>query len=508
MMSSFAEFTLDGLVKVSPPCGQLIGRRQGDIGVFKGIPYAQPPVGELRWKPPQPMQPWIGLRPALAYGPAAMQALPLRSSLMYQMNHADADALVMSEDCLYLNVWSPDPSADAGLPVLVWLHGGGNRTGHAGSDLFDGTRLASRGMLVVTVNMRLGALGFLSLPELAAEDSLGASGNYGVQDALAALQWVHDNIAAFGGDAGRVTLAGNSSGAANITHLMAAPAARGLFCAAIGQSASGIFRPEVRMLTQVEAAEQGQKAVTALGSSLAQLRDLPATALLGIPPQGVVIDGRLLSEDSTEVFLGGRQARIPLLVGWNADEGSLYASTGVAQQLLDDAGATKPGLEEHYQLTSARTNVIGQRLLIGDQRFVYPVWRWARTHVQTSDAPTWLYEFAKQPPLPDELPPPADGGTGYGAFHTAELPYVWDNLAARGWPWSDADHALADQLAAAWAHFVISADPNGSALPQWNPLQSAGVGQLMRFKSATESVSVPRHEAFGLFDEIHFARRG
>ena len=507
-MSGFVGASLDTLVQVSAPCGQLLGSRQGDTCVFKGIPYAQPPVGELRWKAPQPLRPWSGLRPALAFGPASVQALPPRHTLMYQMNHADTDALVMSEDCLYLNVWTPELRGDARLPVLVWLHGGGNRTGHAGSDLFDGGRLAARGMLVVTVNMRLGALGFLSLPELAAENPLGASGNQGLQDALAALQWVQANIAAFGGDAGRVTLAGNSSGAASITHLMAAPAANNLFHAAIGQSASGIFRPERRMLTQAEAAEQGQQLVAPLGSSLARLRDLSATAFLHLPPQGVVIDGRLLREDSTDVFLAGRQARIPLLVGWNADEGSLYASVAAARQVLADAGPTAAALERQYQLDSTDTLVGGQRLLVGDRRFTYPVWRWGYTHAQTGGAPTWLYEFAHLPPVPVELPPPADGGAGYGAFHTAELPYTWDNPAARQWAWSEVDQALAEQMADAWARFVISGDPNGDGLPQWQQLSATDDGQLMRFSATSSSISVPRRGAFELFDEIHFAQRG
>ena len=507
-MTTSGGFGPDALVQISPPCGQLLGSSLGGTCVFKGIPYAQPPVGELRWQPPQPLQRWSGTRPALAFGPAPMQTLPPRSSLMYQMNHADTDALVMSEDCLYLNVWSPDISAGAGLPVLVWLHGGGNRTGHAGSDLFDGSRLVARGLVVVTVNMRLGALGFLSLPELAAENPLGASGNYGVQDVVAALQWVQSNIAAFGGDPSRVTLAGNSSGAASITHLMAAPAARGLFSAAIGQSASGIFRPEMRMLSQAEAADQGQRAVSTLGSSLAQLRDLPATALLHLPPQGVVIDGRLLTEDSTEVFLAGRQASIPLLAGWNGDEGSLYASAAAAMQVLEEAGSVRAGLEQHYQLTQVDSHVAGQRLLVGDRRFVYPVWRWACTHAQTSGAATWLYEFAQQPPLPEEVPSPADGCAEYGAFHTAELPYVWDNLAARDWAWSDADHALADQIATTWARFAINGNPNGADLPQWSPVQSTGECQLMRFGAPGIQVSVPRSGAFELFDEIHFAQRG
>lgn len=494
----------DAFVNVSAPCGELIGLARGPVSAFKGIPYAVPPVGALRWRAPQRATRWSGVRPALSAGPAPVQDLPPRSSLLFRLNNDDSRSLVMSEDCLTLNVWSPDPSGAACLPVMVWVHGGGNRTGHGGQELFDGVRLAARGIVVVTVNMRLGALGFLSLPELAAEDALGASGNYGLQDVVAALGWVQDNIAAFGGDPSRVTVAGNSSGAAIVSHLMAAPMARGLFRAAIGQSASGVFRHEGRHLeTQDQAAERGARALAAMGGSLAALRDLPATAFLRVAPQGVIVDGRVLVEDSTDVFLTGRQARVPLLAGWNADEGSLYATAAALDDLkLQKLGPTGQALLERiYPGAAGAQWGPSRRALVGDRRFSYPVWQWARTHADSARAPTWVYEFDHELPLPDDLPPPPDGGPAYGCFHTAELPFTWDNLDARPWAWREVDRELAARMADAWVRFITHGDPNGAGLPQWSHLDAAKSESLMAWGPQVAPRELRRREAFEVFFE-------
>lgn len=492
------------LLPVTPPCGPLLGVRRRGVGVFKGIPYAEPPVNALRWRPPVRLGRWGQVRHALAAGPAPLQELPSRASLIYRLNNDDGGALVMSEDCLYLNVWTPDPSREARLPVFVWVHGGSNRTGHGDQSLFDGTALARRGMVVVTINMRLGALGFLSLPELADEDPLGASGNYGALDVVAALEWVRDNIAWFGGDPSRVTLAGNSAGAATVSHLMASPLARGLFGGAIGQSLGGLFRHEGRMLTQHEAAARGQAMVASLGTSLRELRDQPATSFLRMPPQGIVVDGRLLVDDTTKVYLQGKQARIPLLTGWNADEGSLFATADAAADLkpIVDAHVDREALERIYP--SAFENPQVRRALIGDRRFAYPVWRWARTHVETSGSPTWLYAFDHPLPLPADIPAAPDVQDGYGVFHTAELPYVFDNLDVRPWAWTATDRSIAGELADTWARFVIHGDPNGGKTPVWKPFNPLDEVHLMTFGSTIKPDGAKRREAFDLFDRAYF----
>lgn len=497
----------DTFISVSAPCGDLAGLRRGAVSVFKGVPYAEPPVGPLRWRPPQRTPRWSGCRLAVTPGAAPVQELPSRSSLLYRLNNDDSRCLTMSEDCLYLNVWTPDPTVNARLPVLVWIHGGGNRTGHGDQELFDGARLAARGIVVVTVNMRLGVLGFLSTPELAAEDDLGASGNYGLQDAVAALGWVQENISAFGGDEQRVTLAGNSSGAAAISHLMAATSARGLFRAAIGQSASGVFRHESRRLAKhADAADRGADTMAAFGGRLDVLRDLPVTAFLRVPTQGVVVDGRLLTEDSTDVFLEGRQASVPLLVGWNADEGSLYATAAALDELkLSGHGAAGfTQLAKHYPNAFDAEWSADRRALVGDRRFAYPVWRWARTHAETSGAPAWVYEFDHQLPLPADLPAPPDGGKDYGCFHTAELPYTWDNLSRRSWSWRPEDNFLAARMADTWVRFVCNGDPNGDDLPTWRTVGADHGKPLMVFGPHIEASGLRRQRAFEVFDDLYF----
>ncbi|URN01037.1 carboxylesterase family protein [Actinomadura madurae] len=411
--------------------GRLVGQWDGPIAVFRGIPFAEPPVGDLRWRPPRPAAGWDGERDAHSFGPAPLQPEPPRDSAMYQSNFADRRALVMSEDCLYLNVWTPDPAPGAGLPVMIWIHGGGNRYGHGSQDIHDGGGTARRGVVVVTLNHRLGALGFLAHPGLAAEDDVGASGNYGTLDILAALTWVRANIAAFGGDADRVTLAGNSAGAAHICHLMASRSARPFFRAAIGQSASGVGRAEGPLPSQAEAQKHGLAYADGFGGrDIASLRRISGIELTVRGRFGPVVDGRVLTEATDDVFDAGRQHAVPLMVGTNLDEGTVYAAEG------EDAGA------------------------VGDDRFVRPVWHWARAH-RAAAAPTWMYRFSHRPPLPPGMP-------DVGVYHTAELPYVLDNLDRRpSWPWQDADRELAALMADTWARFTTTGDPNGGALPAW-----------------------------------------
>ncbi|MFJ2259272.1 carboxylesterase/lipase family protein [Streptomyces sp. NPDC087844] len=428
--------------------GRLVGEWDGPVAVFRGIPFAEPPVGDLRWRPPRPAAAWDGERRAVEFGPAPPQPQPPSDSVMYRTNFADRRTLVMSEDCLYLNVWTPDPAPGTGLPVMVWIHGGGNRYGHGSQDIHDGRALAARGLVVVTLNHRLGALGFLAHPGLAAEDELDASGNYGLLDIAAALTWVHTHIAAFGGDPDRVTLAGNSAGAAHICHLMAAPAARPHFRAALGQSASGVGRAEGPLPGQDEAQKRGLAYADEFGGrDIDALRHVCGVELIVRGHFGPVVDGRILTEPTDDVFATGRQHRVPLLVGTNRDEGTVYA----AADRDSDAVA------------------------VGDARFVRPVWQWAGSHAATG-TPTWMYRFDRRPPLPPGLTgaPDRTGPPDPGVYHTAELPYVSDNLGRRpDWPWQETDRRLAALMADTWARFVATSDPGcpgdggSSDLPPW-----------------------------------------
>ncbi|QJS99783.1 carboxylesterase family protein [Streptomyces asoensis] len=471
--------------------GRLAGEWDEGVAVFRGIPFAEPPVGGLRWRPPRPVARWDGERRAYAFGPAPLQPQPPSDSIMYHTNFADRRALVMSEDCLYLNVWTPDPARAAGLPVMVWIHGGGNRYGHGGQEIHDGRAMAGRGLVVVTLNHRLGALGFLAHPELAAEDDLGASGNYGLQDIVAALTWVRENIAAFGGDPDRVTLAGNSAGAAHICHLMASEAARPLFHAAVGQSASGVGRAEGPLADQAAAQKQGLRWAAGFGDpNIDGLRRLDGSELVLRGHFGPVVDGRILTRPTDEVFDAGRQHRVPLLVGSNSDEGSVYATPDVLRRL-----PVEPGTDELYPVRDMAEARRTARLFTGESRFTHPVWRWAVAHRET--APTWMYRFTRTPPLPDglDLAPPRDGLPAYGVHHTAELPYALDTLDCRPWPWTGTDRELARTMADAWARFVGTGDPNGGALPRWSAFTGT---EAMVFGDSVRAGTVERLEAMRL----------
>jgi para-nitrobenzyl esterase len=380
---------------------------------------------------------------------------------MYQHNFADRVPPVLDEDCLYLNVWTPEPASGIGLPVMLWLHGGGNRYGYGSQDINNGAGIASRGVVVVTMNYRLGALGFLAHPGLSIVDG-GASGNYALLDVIAALEWVREHISGFGGDPDRVTLAGNSAGAAIVCHLMAAPPARGLFRAALGQSASGTGRAEGPLRPLSGAETSGVGYATELGASTVDdLRALPATVLARRGHFGPIVDGRVLPRDTGAVFEAGAQVAVPLLVGSNLDEGSVYAT----------GRDFDPGSELAALYPSGDPTAL--RRYLGDTRFVYPVWRWARTHRANSGAPVWQYRFRYAPEVPGDagVAVPPDGLPLYGAFHTAELRYALDNLGP--WRFSERDRQLAGAMAGAWARFVTDLDPAGGAVPRWPQVTAA-----------------------------------
>jgi para-nitrobenzyl esterase len=430
-----------------------------EVARFAGIPFAAPPVGELRWRAPRPAARWSGPRPADRFGPAPLQSHPPKRSLMYRANFDEPVPSAMSEDCLYLNVWTPDPAPNAGLPVLVFLQGGGNRFGHGGQRIHDGAALARHGIVVVTLNYRLGALGFLAHPGLATEDPDGASGNYALADVLAALRWIAEHIGAFGGDPGRVTLGGNSAGAAIACHLMTAGATRGLVHRVIGQSASGAYRAEGPLPEPERAQREGAEFAAHWADDIAALRAVPGVELVLPGHFGPVVDGALLTEQTGDVLDRGGQLAVPLLAGSNADEGVLYTRPDAVEALRgrpSEVLAAYPADDPEQARRSARE-------FTGDSRFGYPVWRWATTHARTSGAPTFLYRFTQSSPLPPDLAarPAPDGGRGYGSFHTAELPYLTGNLDALDWPWTEQDHALSRRMREAWSSFVDSGNPGG-----------------------------------------------
>ena len=464
------------------------------VRAFRGIPFAAPPVGEKRWRPPEAPVPWTGVRPVDAFGANAMQAKV----------YGDLDPFNegVSEDCLFLNVWTPATSAAERLPVLFWIHGGGFVAGHGAEPRYDGGRLASRGIVVVTSNHRLGAFGFLAHPELTAESPKRASGNYGLLDQVAAIAWVKRNIAAFGGDPNCVTIAGESAGSISVSALMASPLTAGLFQRAIGESGALFSASPKRPNFARQAAEQyGVGFAASLGAhSLAEMRALPAETIIAATPTDhtlwPIADGWFLPETPAEIFAAGRQNDVALLAGWNRDEGFNFGVTlGTAQSFADVVrqrfGPKADGILRLYPAGTPAEAAQSARDFGGDLVIVQPSWAWIEAQVKTGRAPIYRYRFDHAPSVPEgwfgDRP-----SAGAGAFHAAEIVYVFDTLDAFPWAYADADRQTAAAISAYWVNFVKTGDPNGEGLPEW-PIYTSPDGAVMHL-GAEPHVGSPEHD--------------
>jgi para-nitrobenzyl esterase len=480
----------------------------GPDGVIrlKGVPYAAPPVGMLRWRPPAPVVPWEGVRATARFAADCMQK---------PSDRASPAANRRSEDCLYLNVWrAAEPKA--GRPVFLWIHGGGSREGSGAQPQFDGTALARKGVVVVTINYRLGPLGFLSTRALSAESGYGASGNYGLMDDLAALRWVQRNIGAFGGDPRRVTVGGESSGAVSTGVLMASPLAAGLFHQAIGESGS-VFRIAGfgSMGAQGLAFEEskGETLMARVGArDLAALRAVPATTLLAAADgMGVffnlpVVDGHVLPDSPWHVFAAHRQNDVPLLVGWNADEGSLERMADhwtLASLLKRFYGPSAPEVAALYpEATPGDIDVATEA--VGDNAIAYSTWKWAVAQERFGKHPVYLYRFDRAPPVPDGAFGPALDARLAGAFHGSEMVYVFDTLASQPrWAITADDRRIAAQMSAYWANFITTGSPDGPGLPAWPPYNEAAGPQRMRIGLVTKAEPDPDHARFAALMAAH-----
>jgi para-nitrobenzyl esterase len=471
----------------------------GGVRCFKGIPYAAAPVGELRWRPPAEVSAWAGVRRNDAFGPRSMQGGRL----------GDIDPLNprMDEDCLYLNVWAPASAPAGGLPVFVWFHGGGFTVGAGSEPWYDGSRLARRGIVVVTVNYRLDVFGFLAHPELERH----GSGDFGLLDQIAALQWLQRNIGAFGGDPGRITIGGESAGAASVSILMASPLAKGLFRGVIAQSAA--FWPRNSLhgpLTAEEANAVGLRFQRACGcESLAALRALPARELLAAslsqrPKFLPVIGGAVSPDDPVAAFRRGAQNDVPLLAGWNADEGSLLRLRLTETELANFwsiAGARLGGraalLQQQYA-GDTETEALAIDGLLGDELVGYPMWKWIELQRVSGKAPVYQFYFDWRPPAPERSLCPI---AARGAFHTAEIYYVLDSLHTRDWPWRPEDERLRDLTSGYWLNFIQHGDPNGPPLPRWSSVQESG--QVMILRPAAAMSPQPHVGRCRLLDGIY-----
>jgi para-nitrobenzyl esterase len=462
------------------------------IRSFKGIPFAAPPVGELRWKPPQPVISWEGVRNANQFGPRAMQ-LPVFGDMSFRSNG-------MSEDCLSLNVWTPATSDEARLPVLVYFYGGGNVAGDGSELRYDGARLARKGIVAITVNYRLNVFGFFAHPELTAESPQHASGNYGYLDQTAALHWVRQNIAAFGGDPARITIAGESAGSISVSLQMVSPLAKDLIAGAIGSSGSVIGT--LPAIPLAEAEHNGiDFASSVRATSLAALRALSAARLLEatsrLGPQDftAVVDGYFLPKLPTEIFAAGEQAHVPLLIGWNSEEMSYQGVMGMTEPTPENVARVLQTLygdlageaQRLYPAATAEEAMQSATDLAGDRFIGYSTWKWCNLHSQTGDAPVYRYFYThSRPPMRPEMGDAVAGLAGgvitgseaeaqrlpapRGAVHSADIEYFMGTLGTNTvYAWTEDDYQLSELMQAYYANFVKTGDPNNAGLSQWPP---------------------------------------
>ncbi|GEO07036.1 carboxylic ester hydrolase [Adhaeribacter aerolatus] len=430
------------------------------IRVYKGIPFAAAPVGELRWKEPQPVKPWSGVRPCTTFGPSPMQREPAPFSMW------SAEFLIqkepISEDCLYLNVWTGAKSAREKRPVIVWIYGGGFNSGGTNVPIYDGEAMAQKGVVFVSLNYRVGIFGFFAHPALTRESGRNASGNYGLLDQVAGLRWVQQNISAFGGDPQNVTIAGQSAGSMSVNCLVASPLAKNLFKKAIAQSGASFIR---KSLSLAQAEQEGVEMAGKLNApTLVQLRNLPAAELQqkgqGSRP---IVDGYFLPADIADIFAAGKANAVALLTGWNENEGlsgPIRNAADFRKQLETEYSTNAKTFLQYYPAANDQEAEIAQQNLSRDLIFGLQNYTWANVQAQQGKQPVFVYRFTRLVPATGEY-------KKYGAFHTGEVPYAYDNLKFVDRPWEPADHYLAKLMSGYWVNFATKGNPNGPGLPEW-----------------------------------------
>lgn len=450
-------------------------RRDNGVHCFKGIPFAASPVGALRWRAPQPVSDWTGIRASDTFGPNSMQ----------RVIFDDIDPTVdgTSEDCLYLNVWTASFEAAEPAPVMFWIHGGGFAVGSGSEPRYDGGNLAGRGVVVVTVNHRLNALGFLAHPELAKETADRASGNYGLMDLVAALKWVSRNIRAFGGDPKQVTIAGESAGSMAVSALMSSPLASGLFHRAIGESGA-MFPSATRMFKNLrDAEEEGLQFARKVGArSLEALRSVPAEDILAAAP-GIgfmpIVDGHVIPASPPEIFADRAHNDVPLLAGWNKDEGFNFNVLNGRpeksfQAILGEIfGARAAEALAFYPAGAPEQDVASARQLGGDLVIAHGTWAWIEAQKEHGKTDVFRYQFNHAPQTPVGWFG-AKSSVDAGAFHACELVYVFENLNAFPWRIDENDVRVAKLTSSYWVNFIKTGNPNGTGLPEWPSYRQSG----------------------------------
>jgi para-nitrobenzyl esterase len=503
---------------------------------FKGLPFAQPPVGDLRWREPQPVKNWPGVRNADTFGPSCMQRLSPNADYWLRGDG-------MSEGCLYLNVWTPATSGREKLPVLVYIFGGGFQNGDGSEPRYDGENMARKGIVAVSLNYRTNVFGFFAHPELTSESPHHASGNYGLLDQVAALRWVQKNIAAFGGDPKRVTIAGESAGSISVSALMASPLSRNLMAGAICESGAAIASLPPRPLADVE--QTGVKfAATAGADSLAALRAMTAQQIqeAAAKAQGIrfstAMDGYFLSKTLTEIALAGEQAKVPLLAGANTEEQGPRAVLAGGEPTPETLAAAirkfygdkaEPVLKAYAATTT--DDVFEAATHLASARFIsYGTWKWTELHMQTSGKPAYRYLYAKVRPaylgMPGQPPPttsaPGRGGeaTGRGgdaaagrgaqlpqaprgAVHSAEIQYAMGNLDLdKRYAWEPGDYEVSKTMQAYFVNFIKTGKPDGPGLPPWPAYRPETNYQRMRIDVKSQAEPEPHRERYLALDAV------
>ena len=491
-------------LQVKTANGIVEGTLDKGIRTFKGVPYGAPPVGNLRWQPPQAVANWKGVRKVDQFGPRCLQR-PIFSDMVFRSNG-------MSEDCLYLNVWSSARSNKDRLPVLVYFYGGGFNAGDGSEPRYEGASMARKGIVALTVNYRLGVFGFLAHPELTKESPHHASGNYGLLDQTAALHWVKRNIAAFGGDPKKITIAGESAGSVSVSAQMASPLSKDLIAGAIGESGSLLGTLSAMPLEEAE--KNGVKFAAGVGvDSLAALRAKPAQEILdatakpGSPWPAPTIDGYFFPKSPFEIYAAGEQAHVPLLAGSNSEENPYVVILGRDAPTVENYRKALLKLyndkaDQIFNLYPAATEeeVKSAAQDLASDRFIsYSTWKWVDLSTKTGGKPTYYYLYSR--PRPAIVTPVANAPVPRGAGHSAEIEYAMGNLDSnRVYAWTPDDYKISKLLQEYFANFIKTGNPNGPGVPEW-PLFSKGQRMIIDVETRAEGDKV--RARYELMDQLN-----
>ncbi|HEX3009669.1 MAG TPA: carboxylesterase family protein [Bacteroidales bacterium] len=504
--------------------GVLEGVNSSGVKVFKGVPFAAPPVGALRWKEPQPVKNWEGVRKAVAFGPNAMQ-----NNVFGDMNFGTTEN---SEDCLYLNIWTPAVTGSENLPVLVYFHGGGLMAGSGSEPRYAGESMARNGIISITVNYRLGIFGFFAHPELTKESLHHASGNYGFLDQVASLVWIKNNIKAFGGDPNRVTIAGESAGSISVSALMCSPLSKNLIAGAI--SSSGSLMGALSPIILADAEKNGAKVATDLGaSSLEALRGIPAEKLLQVKGQfSTAIDGYFIPKAPVEIYANGEQAKIPLLIGWNSEEmvsmfflrGKQPTVANFKEMAKTTFGDKADKIAELYKVTDDASVTDAATALASDMFIGFSTWKWSDLHKKTGGGKP-VYRYLYSHPRPDMVATMAGKTPGLaggvqdanksdafkmpkpkGAVHSADIEYAMGTLPTnRVYDWQPEDYIVSEIFQTYYLNFVKTGNPNSLGVPQWSAINNQATAPVLQLDVNTRVKSdVDLEKRYEFLDEFYF----